>query len=101
VRPLILSLLVVLAGLQWALWFGRGGRGDVREIREQIEQQRAFNTEFEARNRGLAAEVMDLKQGLDAVEELARSEMGMIRQDEIFFEMLEPPGVMRAAPVAQ
>lgn len=100
-RPLILSLLVVLAGLQWALWFGRGGRTDVREIRDQIEQQRAFNTESEARNRGLAAEVMDLKQGLDAVEELARSEMGMIRQDEIFFELLEPSGAMRAAPVAQ
>ena len=95
-RRLLWSLLAVLLALQYGLWFGRGGRLDVAEVREQIAAQSASNAEFAARNRGLAAEVMDLKEGLGAIEELARSEMGMVRHDEIFFQMIEP-----ATPVSE
>ena len=96
IRRLLWSLVLVLAALQYGLWFGRGGRLDVQEVRDQIAAQSASNAEFAARNRGLAAEVMDLKEGLDAIEELARSEMGMVRQNEIFFQMIEP-----ATPVSE
>ncbi len=96
IRRLLWSLVVVLAALQYGLWFGRGGRLDVQEVRDQIAAQSASNAEFAARNRGLAAEVMDLKEGLDAIEELARSEMGMVRHNEIFFQMIEP-----ATPVSE
>lgn len=98
VRRLLWSLMAILLALQYGLWFGRGGRLDVQDVRAQIAAQSASNAELEARNRGLAAEVMDLKEGLDAIEELARSEMGMVRHDEIFFQMIEPATPPRAAP---
>lgn len=97
-RRLIWSLMAILFALQYGLWFGRGGRLDVQEVRAQIAAQSESNAELAARNRGLAAEVMDLKEGLDAIEELSRSEMGMVRHDEIFFQMIEPPTPTRAAP---
>lgn len=98
VRRLLWSLMAILIALQYGLWFGRGGRLDVQDVRAQIAAQSESNAELEARNRGLAAEVMDLKEGLDAIEELARSEMGMVRHDEIFFQMIEPATPTRAAP---
>ncbi len=84
-------LLLVAASLAYTLVMGRGGIRDANHLHQEITAQAAANAEFEARNRALAAEVMDLKEGLDAVEELARSEMGMVRQDEIFFQMIDPP----------
>ena len=90
-RGLLIVLTLLLAALQYGVWFGRGGLRDVDHTRAQIEEQVARNEQLEMRNRGLAAEVADLKDGMDAVEELARSEMGMVREGEVFFQMMEKP----------
>jgi len=81
----ILVALIVL--LQWPLWFGKGGWLKVREVDRQLAAQRETNQRLEARNAGLEAEVRDLKTGLDAIEERARFELGLIRQDEIYVQV--------------
>ena len=86
-------LALVLAGLmlliQYPLWLGKGGWFRVWEVERQISAQRARNRDLQARNRALDAEVRDLKEGLDAIEERARSELGMIRRDELFFQVVD------------
>jgi cell division protein FtsB len=86
-------LLLTLAGLillsQYPLWLGKGGWLRVWEVERQIRTQREANRQLQARNQALDAEVRDLKVGLDAIEERARSELGMIRQNEIFFQLIE------------
>ena len=86
-------LTLVLAGLvvavQYPLWAGKGGWFRVWEVDQQIVAQREVNGRLKVRNVALDAEVRDLKQGLEAIEERARSELGMIRQDEIFFQLLD------------
>jgi cell division protein FtsB len=83
-------ILVALVGLiQYPLWLGKGGLLRVREVDQQIAAQREVNSRLKTRNAALDAEVRDLKQGLEAIEERARSELGMIRHDEIFFQVLE------------
>lgn len=94
-RLLALMLAVLLLLIQYPLWLGKGGLLRVWEMERQIEAQRASNARLQARNAALDAEVRDLKQGLEAVEERARNELGMIRRDEVFFQVLE------AAPAAQ
>jgi cell division protein FtsB len=88
------SLAAVLAGLivvlQYPLWFGKGGWLRVRELDRQVASQQAVNAGLKARNDALDAEVRDLKQGLDAVEERARLELGMIRKDEVFYQVVSP-----------
>jgi cell division protein FtsB len=81
----ILIALILL--LQWPLWFGKGGWLKVREVDRQLAAQRETNQRLEARNAGLEAEVRDLKTGLDAIEERARFELGLIRQDEIYVQV--------------
>jgi cell division protein FtsB len=90
-----LAALIVL--IQHPLWLGKGGWLRVWDVDQQIGTQREVNRQLEARNQALDAEVRDLKQGLDAVEERARSELGMIKQDEIFFQVLEE-GRTKPAP---
>lgn len=86
-------LALALAGLillsQYPLWLGKGGWLRVWEVERQIGAQRDVNRQLQARNQSLDAEVRDLKVGLDAIEERARSELGMIRQNEIFFQLIE------------
>lgn len=97
-------LAIALAGLilliQYPLWLGKGGLLRVWEMERQIESQRQINSGLQVRNAALDAEVRDLKQGLEAVEERARNELGMIRRDEIFFQVLEgiPAGSATAVP---
>ncbi len=82
-------LLIILALLQFRLWFSVGGIQDVRHL-EQIKQaQRQENHRLLRRNQALAAEVMDLKHGFAAIEERARSELGLIRQGEVFYRVIE------------
>jgi cell division protein FtsB len=88
VLTLTLAALIVL--IQYPLWLGKGSWFRVWEVDQQIRSQREANRQLQARNNALEAEVRDLKVGLEAIEERARSELGMIRQDEIFFQMLEP-----------
>jgi len=88
------SLAAFLAGLivvlQYPLWFGKGGWLRVRDLDRQVASQQAVNAGLKARNDALDAEVRDLKQGLDAIEERARIELGMIRKDEVFYQVVTP-----------
>ena len=89
---LIIVFVVLLGLLQFTLWFGEGGLPQMWELERKIEAQQAQNQQREERNRALAAEVADLKQGLAAIEERARSEMGMIKADETFFQIIDEQG---------
>ena len=89
-RALAITLIVLLAFIQYPLWFGKGGWMRVRYLDQRLEEQRARNVQQALRNAALAAEVLDLKTGLDAIEERARSELGMIKSNEVFFQILEP-----------
>jgi cell division protein FtsB len=85
VLAVIFALLIV--ALQYPMWLGRGGWLQVRELTRQVESQHQINEELKARNAALDADVRDLKTGFDAIEERARSELGMIKQDEVFFQL--------------
>ena len=88
-RVVTLILIALLLLLQYPLWLGKGGWLRVWEIGRQVEAQKSTNTKLRARNDALDAEVRDLKQGYGAIEERARYELGMIKQDEIFFQILD------------
>lgn len=88
-KPVIAVLLTALVVLQFQLWLGDRGMPGVRHLEAAVALQREDNARLEARNRRLAAEVHDLKEGLEAVEERARSDLGMIGRDEIFYQILE------------
>ena len=86
----IISLLIVLfLLLQYKLWAGDGGIPEVLHLEQEVVKQELHKQQLEERNASLAAEVKDLKQGLDAIEERARSEMGMVRKDEQFYQILK------------
>ncbi len=89
-RVFIALLVLVTIYLQYALWFQRGGTRDVEKLRAAVAEQRQQIQQLRDRNQALAAEVIDLKQGLEAIEERARSDMGMIKEGEIFFRTTEP-----------
>jgi cell division protein FtsB len=89
-RVLVLVLAVMLAWLQYRLWFGAGGQGELAQLREAIARQERDNAGRQQRNDALAAEVEDLKSGEAAVEERARSELGMIKPGETFYRVVEP-----------
>jgi cell division protein FtsB len=86
------SLALILAGLvlalQYPLWIGKGSWTRVWELDRQLVAQREDNTRLKARNDALDAEVRDLKEGTEALEERARLELGMIRKDEIFYQVV-------------
>ena len=84
---LVLAALIVL--IQYPLWLGKGSWSRVWEVDQQIRAQREINQKLRSRNAALDAEVRDLKQGLEAIAERARSELGMIKQDEIYFQILD------------
>jgi cell division protein FtsB len=88
-RAITFAITALLVAIQYPLWFGKGGWARVWESDRQLGAQRARNDALQARNTALDAEVRDLKQGLEAVEEHARFELGMVRQDEVFFQIVE------------
>lgn len=83
----VLALLFVL--LQFKLWFGEGSMKDVWRLEDAIAQQSLENGRLKERNQALIAEVDDLKQGMEAIEERARSELGMIKENETFYQVVE------------
>ena len=89
----ILSFILasLLVALQYPLWIGKGSWLRVWELDRNLAQQKDQNAKLKARNDALDAEVRDLKQGLDAVEERARLELGMIKKDEVFYQVVSPP----------
>ena len=86
---LSLILIALIALLQYPLWLGKGSWLKVWEFDQQVLSQHEINQKLQIRNATLDAEVRDLKQGSDAIEERARSELGMIKEGEIFFHLLE------------
>ena len=90
-RALLIVLVLLLAGLQYRLWVGDGSLAEVWRLRQAIEEQRAENERLQSRNAELEAEVRDLKQGLEAVEERARRELGMVGEGETFHQIVEEP----------
>jgi len=91
-----LAALIVL--LQYPLWLGKGGWLRVWEVDRQVKAQKDGNHRLQARNESLDAEVRDLKQGYDAIEERARYELGMVKQDEVFFQILDKAPAPPARP---
>jgi cell division protein FtsB len=90
-KIVVLILLIALGLLQYQLWFGQGGLQHLYEIYRGKEIQTIENRRLEERNEGLAAEAADLQQGLEAIEERARSEMGMIKNNETFYQIINEP----------
>ncbi len=88
-RWLTVGLLVAIGLLQYPLWVGKGGRLKVWEYDRQLQQQKEVTRKLEIRNAGLDAEVRDLKQGYDAIEERARFDLGMVKQDETCVQIPE------------
>lgn len=82
------ALLVIVLMLQHRLWLSSDGVRELARLSEAVEQQKADNTEAEARNLQLAAEVSDLKAGMAAIEERARSDLGMIGRNETFYQVV-------------
>jgi cell division protein FtsB len=91
VKTLALILAGLLLGLQYPLWIGKGSWTKVWELERTLAQSREGNAKLKARNDALDAEVRDLKEGMDAIEERARLELGMIRKDEVFYQLVQPP----------
>lgn len=87
-KVLIGVFTVLLLVLQYKLWIADGGYPGVRRLRGEVEVLKAENEQLQARNRALQAEVEDLKGGLTVVEDLARDELGMIKQGETFFQVI-------------
>jgi cell division protein FtsB len=103
-RLVTLALLVLMALVHAELWFGKGGVPHVMGLQAQLSAQQKENDEARERNAQLSAEVSDLKEGLEMVEEKARSELGMVKPDEIFVQVTSsanaPTAAATAAPTA-
>jgi cell division protein FtsB len=84
-------LLVCLLVLQYRLWVGDGSLAEVHDLKEEMAAQKAELARLRTRNQALEAEVQDLRSGLDALEERARTDLGMIKQGETFLQVIEPP----------
>ena len=87
-KILIAILILMLAGLQYKLWFGDGSLSEVVQLSHELEVQKARLRDLEERNRILEAQVLDLQNGLDAFEEKARNDLGMIKQGETFIQLI-------------
>lgn len=96
-RILIISLVLLLGALQYRLWFGDPNLRQVWQLEQAIIDQRRENQLLTERNQRLEAEVADLKEGLKAIEERARSEMGLIQEGETFFRLIEPDSRQRSS----
>lgn len=80
--------MIVLGWLQFELWFGKNGISDFQLVDADIEVQHEANSNLQARNNEMFAEIDDLRQGLDAIEERARHELGMVKEGETFYRII-------------
>ena len=101
-RALTFVFAALILLLQYPLWFGKGGWLRAWELDRQVNAQKKNNDDLKRRNAGLEAEVKDLKNGLEAIEERARFELGMVKDNEVFFQVLDqaPQNVLKTAPQA-
>jgi len=88
-KKLVILLVLLLVYLQYKLWFGEGSLQDVWQLHQDVEFQRQENIELRERNAALEAEVKDLQQGFDAIEEHAREDLGMVKEGETFYQVVE------------
>ena len=100
-RWVALILIVLLIALQLKLWVGAGGMRDLHALRARIAAQDAENAKLKQRNAALAAEVQDLKHGQQAIEARARSELGLVKPGETFYQVVTPASSSSAAQPAQ
>ena len=89
-RVITLILLILLALLQYPLWFGKGGYLHVRDLHAQLNEQKDINESLRLRNQQLEGDVRSLSEGVEAIEERARNDFGMIKKDEIFIQLVDP-----------
>ena len=94
-RWVALVLVILLIALQVRLWTGQGGLRDVWRLQQRVAEQKAENERLKKRNETLSAEVEDLKHGEEAVEERARSELGLLKPGETFYQVVEPDGAVK------
>ena len=94
-KSILAILIVLLTLLQYRLWLGTGGLVRLWQINQSVEVQKLENSKLQERNLALEAEVIDLKRGLEAVEERARSELGMIKEGETFVQVINPSEASR------
>jgi cell division protein FtsB len=99
-RVVTYILLALLLLLQYPLWLGKGSWLKVWDMGKQVEAQKQINDQTQKRNASLDAEVRDLKNGTEAIEERARNELGMVRQGEVFFQIVGEEAVPAASGVA-
>jgi cell division protein FtsB len=90
-KALTLVFVILIALLQYPLWLGKGSWLKVWNLNHQIAEQKKLNVGYKSRNDTLRAEVRDLKLGNAAIEERARSELGMIKEDEVFYQVIDAP----------
>jgi len=88
-RYVLFTLIILIAITQGLLWFGNDGIIDLWESRQNLQASKLENQDLEKRNDELKAEVIDLQTGLQAVEERARSELGLVKEDETFIQIIE------------
>lgn len=100
-RLIVAILVILLLVLQYRLWFSDGGLVKMWQLAESLEQQKQENARLLERNRALEAEVIDLKQGLQAIEERARTELGMVKKDETYFQVIDDPKMPSGAEQAK
>ena len=88
-KILALVLFILLVWLQYKIWLQDGGIPEVLQLQEEVESVKTEVDKLQERNASLDAEVQDLKKGLDAIEERARSEMGMIKEGEVYYQVID------------
>ncbi|MGF1742723.1 cell division protein FtsB [Vibrio profundum] len=86
-RIFTLTLVLLLGWLQYTLWWGKNGISEYRLVSSEITAQQKVNLTLRTRNEEMFAEINDLRQGLDAIEERARHELGMIKEGETFYRL--------------
>ena len=89
-KTLAAFLAVLVLALQYPLWVGKGGWMRVWELDRNLAMQHETNAKLKSRNDALEAEVRDLKEGNEAIEERARLELGMVKRDETFYQVVKP-----------
>ena len=88
-RWILIFIVIILIGLQYRLWFGQGSWEQIVSLNRELQEQNLFNQRLRARNQVIENEVRDLKSGLESVEERARSELGLIKEGETFYLLID------------
>lgn len=94
-KKIIVLLIVLLVLLQYKIWLGEGGIPRILQLQGEVDTVQVQVNKLKERNQALDAEVQDLKKGLDAIEERARSDLGMIGQDEVYYQVIDKKSTMR------